>query len=163
MTEVKYNRINVLGLGNVLYGDEGFGVEAVKSFQASADYPDIVQCIDGGTQGIYLLDYLESCDALIVFDALIPLEYETGVYVYRNDELPGFIHRKMSSHQMGFSELIGIARLQGRMPLEIALIGVPPRNLDLGIGLSSENAALLPEAVMKAKTLVDEWLKAFQF
>ncbi|NTV99328.1 MAG: hydrogenase maturation protease [Chlorobiaceae bacterium] len=157
---MKYNRINVLGLGNVLYGDEGFGVEAVKSFQSLADYPDIVQCIDGGTQGIYLLDYLQSCDALLVFDALIPLEYESGVYVYRNNELPGFIHRKMSSHQMGFSELIGIARLQGRLPGEIALIGVPPRNLELGIGLSPENALLLPEAVEKGMALVDEWLKA---
>jgi hydrogenase maturation protease len=156
---VKHNRINVLGLGNVLYGDEGFGVEAVKSFQASTDYPDTVQCIDGGTQGIYLLDYLESCDGLIVFDALIPLDYDSGVYVYRNEELPGFIHRKMSSHQMGFSELIGIARLNGRMPREIALIGVPPRNLELGIGLTAENAALLPEAVEKATALVDTWLK----
>lgn len=157
---MKHNRINVLGLGNVLYGDEGFGVEAVKSFHASTDYPDIVQCIDGGTQGIYLLDYLESCDCLLVFDALIPLDYDSGVYVYRNEELPGFIHRKMSSHQMGFSELIGIARLHGRMPGEIALIGVPPRNLDLGIGLTPENAALLPEAVEKGKALVDAWLKS---
>jgi hydrogenase maturation protease len=159
---VTYNRINILGLGNLLYGDEGFGVEAVKAFQSSTDYPDIVQCIDGGTQGIYLLDFIQSCDALLVFDALIPLEYDSGVYVYRNDELPGFIHRKMSSHQMGFSELIGLSRLSDRMPREIALIGVPPRNLELGIGLSTENTALLPEAVVKGKALVDEWLKMMQ-
>ncbi len=155
---MKFDRINVIGLGNVLYGDEGFGVEAVKSFLESSEYPDSVKCIDGGTQGIYLLDYLESADAVIVFDALIPLDYDRQVYVYRNEELPGFIHRKMSSHQMGFSELIGLARLRGNMPREIVLIGIPPKDLELGIGLSPEVAALLPEAVLAGKEIVDEWL-----
>ena len=97
--------INVIGLGNLLYGDEGFGVAALNSFRDLSDFPETVRCIDGGTQGIYLLDYIESCDAVMVFDALIPLDYERRVYVYRNEELPAFIHRKMSSHQMGLSEM----------------------------------------------------------
>lgn len=155
---MKFDRINVIGLGNVLYGDEGFGVEAVKNFLESSDYPDCVQCIEGGTQGIYLLDYLESADAVIVFDALIPPDYDRQVYVYRNEELPGFIHRKMSSHQMGFSELIGLARLRGNMPREIVLIGIPPKDLELGIGLSPVTSMLLPEAVRAGKEIVDGWL-----
>ena len=85
---MKYNRINIIGLGNVLHGDEGFGVAALNRFQETLDLPDTVNCIDGGTQGIYLLDYIESCDAVIVFDALIPVEYDRRVYVYRNEELP---------------------------------------------------------------------------
>lgn len=152
------SRINVIGLGNVLYGDEGFGVAAVNRFKELSTFPETVHCIDGGTQGIYLLDYLESCDAVIVFDALIPLEYDTDVYVYRNDELPAFIHRKMSSHQMGFSELLGIAKLHGKMPKEVVLIGIPPRSLELTIGLSNEVAQLLPKAVTAAQTMVQEWL-----
>ena len=155
---MKYNRINVIGLGNLLYGDEGFGVTAIRLFQQSSSYPEAVQCIDGGTQGIYLLDYIESCDAVIVFDALIPLEYERRVYVYRNEELPAFIHRKMSSHQMGFSEMIGLARLRGNMPKELVLIGVPPKELELNVGLSQEVSLLLPDAVREGKALVDGWL-----
>lgn len=156
---MKYNSINIIGLGNTLYGDEGFGVAALDSFSQSADLPACVNCIDGGTQGIYLLDYLESCDGVIVFDALIPLDYERKVYVYRNDELPAFIHRKMSSHQMGFSELLGLARLRGRMPREIVMIGVPPKELELHVGLSAEVSLLLPEAVGKARVIVEEWLR----
>ncbi len=155
---MKYNRINIIGLGNVLHGDEGFGVAALNSFQESSDFPDAVQCIDGGTQGIYLLDYIESCDAVIVFDALIPLDYERQVYVYRNDELPAFIHRKMSSHQMGFSELLGLARLRGKMPRELVLIGVPPKELALSMELSPEVALLLPEAVEAGRAIVEGWL-----
>lgn len=156
---MKYNSINIIGLGNTLYGDEGFGVAALDSFSKSADLPECVNCIDGGTQGIYLLDYLESCDGVIVFDALIPLDYERKVYVYRNDELPAFIHRKMSSHQMGFSELLGLARLRGRMPREIVMIGVPPKELELHVGLSPEVSLLLPEAVETARAIVEEWLR----
>lgn len=150
--------INVIGLGNMLYGDEGFGVAALNSFRDLSDFPETVRCIDGGTQGIYLLDYIESCDAVIVFDALIPLDYDRRVYVYRNDELPAFIHRKMSSHQMGLSEMLGIARLRGKMPKEIVLIGVPPKELELNVGLSPEVSLLLPEAVEEARAIVEGWL-----
>jgi hydrogenase maturation protease len=153
-----YNRINVIGLGNLLYGDEGFGVVALERFRELAGFPSSVHCIDGGTQGIYLLDYIESCDAVIVFDALIPLDYERKVYVYRNDELPAFIHRKMSSHQMGLSEMLGVARLHGKLPRDIVLIGVPPKELELTIGLSQEVSLLLPEAVEQARVLVAGWL-----
>ncbi|MCX6179824.1 MAG: HyaD/HybD family hydrogenase maturation endopeptidase [Chlorobiales bacterium] len=156
---MKYNRINIIGLGNVLYGDEGFGVAALNSMQESATFPDSVHFIDGGTQGIYLLDYIESCDAVIVFDALIPLDYDRQVYVYRNEELPAFIHRKMSSHQMGFSEMLGIAKLHGKMPKEIVLIGVPPKDLELNIGLSPEISLLLPLAVEEGTAIVNRWLQ----
>jgi len=155
---VNYNRINIIGLGNVLHGDEGFGVAALNRFQETLDLPDTVHCIDGGTQGIYLLDYIESCDAVIVFDALIPIEYDRRVYVYRNEELPAFIHRKMSSHQMGFSELVGLARLRGKMPREIVLIGIPPKELELSMELSAEVALLLPEAVEHGRAIVEGWL-----
>ncbi|TLU81946.1 MAG: hydrogenase maturation protease [Chlorobium sp.] len=157
---MNYCSVNVIGLGNLLYGDEGFGVAALNSFRDSSSFPETVRCIDGGTQGIYLLDYIESCDAVIVFDALIPLDFERRVYVYRNDELPAFIHRKMSSHQMGFSELLGIARLHGKMPKEIVLIGVPPKELELNIGLSPEVSLLLPEAVREAQTIVQGWVSS---
>ena len=150
--------INVIGLGNLLYGDEGFGVAALNRFRDLSDFPETVRCIDGGTQGIYLLDYLESCDAVLVFDALIPLDYDRRVYVYRNEELPAFIHRKMSSHQMGLSEMLGIAKLHGRMPKEIVLIGVPPKELELNVGLSPELSLLLPEAVEEARAIVEGWL-----
>ena len=155
---VKYNRINILGLGNVLYGDEGFGVSALNSLQETSTFPDNVHFIDGGTQGIYLLDFIESADAVIVFDALIPLDYDRRVYIYRNNELPDFIHRKMSSHQMGFSEMLGIAKLHGKMPKQIVMIGAPPKDLEMNIGLSPELNLLLPEAVAEGRVIIEGWL-----
>ncbi len=153
------NTINVIGLGNILFGDEGFGVEAVRRLEkACVDLPDNVTYVDGGTQGIYLLDYLESADALLIYDAIIPLEYERKVYVYRNDELPAFIYRKMSSHQMGLSELLSVARLHGRVPAEIVLIGVPPHNLEMAEPLSAAIESLMAEAVETGRTVLREWM-----
>ena len=156
MTELK--KINVVGLGNILFGDEGFGVEAMRALEASGTYPESVTFVDGGTQGIYLLEYFEACDALLVFDSIIPREFEPKVYLYRNDELPAFIHRKMSSHQMGLSELLSVGKLHGRVPREIVLIGAPPDNLDLGGGLSELMKRHLEEAVRMGKLVLDEWL-----
>lgn len=152
-------RINVIGLGNILFGDEGFGVEAIRALEQLQEYPDTVQFVDGGTQGIYLLDYIESCDAVMVFDALIPREFDSDVYVYSKHELPAFIHRKMSSHQMGLSELIGLANLRGNMPERFVLIGIPPGNLDLGSGLTPEARELLAMAVRKGREILDDWLQ----
>ncbi|MBF0586663.1 HyaD/HybD family hydrogenase maturation endopeptidase [Prosthecochloris sp. N3] len=152
-------RINVIGLGNVLFGDEGFGVEAVRRLEKQcAVRGDDILFVDGGTQGIYLLDYIESADALLVFDAIIPREYDRQVYVYRNDELPAFIYRKMSSHQMGLSELLSVARLHGRVPSELVLIGIPPDNLDMGSPLSERAEKLMPEALDAGCRQLRAWI-----
>jgi hydrogenase maturation protease len=151
-------KINVVGLGNILFGDEGFGVEAVRALEASGEYPESVSFIDGGTQGIYLLDYFESCDALLVFDSIIPRDFEQKVYLYRNEELPAFIHRKMSSHQMGLSELLCVAKLHGRVPGEIVLIGAPPLNLELGGGLTDVMHTHVETAVEMARKVLEGWM-----
>ncbi|HBU22936.1 MAG TPA: hydrogenase [Chlorobaculum sp.] len=150
--------MNVVGLGNILFGDEGFGVEVVRALEASGDWPETVQFVDGGTQGLYLLDYFESCDALMVFDSIIPVEFEPKVYCYRKEELPAFIHRKMSAHQMGLSELLAVARLHGREPSEIVLIGAPPHDLGLGNPLSEPMLRHLARAVETGRELLEEWL-----
>ncbi|AAM72017.1 hydrogenase expression/formation protein HupD [Chlorobaculum tepidum TLS] len=133
-------------------------MEVVRALEASGDWPETVQFVDGGTQGLYLLDYFESCDALMVFDSIIPVEFEPKVYCYRKEELPAFIHRKMSAHQMGLSELLAVARLHGREPSEIVLIGAPPHDLGLGNPLSEPMLRHLARAVETGRELLEEWL-----
>ena len=65
---------------------------------------------------------------------------------------------KMSSHQMGFSEMLGIAKLHGKMPKEIVMIGAPPKDLEMNIGLSPELNLLLPEAVAEGRVIIEGWL-----
>lgn len=152
-------KINVIGLGNILFGDEGFGVEAVRRLEKECpELTDRVQFIDGGTQGLYLLDYIESADVVLIYDAIVPSDYDRQVYVYIDNELPSFIHRQMSSHQMGLSELLSIARLHGKVPRKIVLIGVPPRDLRLGSGISEIVEELLVTAVDEGKKMLSSVL-----
>ncbi|RMF06252.1 MAG: hydrogenase maturation protease [Candidatus Neomarinimicrobiota bacterium] len=150
-------KITVLGLGNLLYGDEGFGCTVARRLQETTDYPDDVEIVDGGTQGLYLLDYIEAADGLILVDAVIPLEAGFRIHRYDND-IPALIQKKMSSHQTGLTELLALARLHNRYPRELVLIGIPPKNLDMGIGLSPEVEALVPDVLAMIRDQIQAWL-----
>ncbi len=150
--------INVLGLGNTMFSDEGFGVEAVTLLEQTHSFPPYVNLIDGGTQGIYLLHHIEDADCVLIFDALIPVDYDVKVYKFLNEELPAFIHRKMSSHQIGLSELLSLAKLHDKMPRQIALVGIPPQELEMNVGLSETARELIPAAVEEGINIINKWI-----
>ena len=141
-----------------MFADEGFGVEAVRRLESRDTIPSEVELIDGGTQGIYLLNFVEAADYLLVYDAIIPTDQEVKVYTYRDDELPALIFRKMSAHQVGLSEILTLAWLHKKTPKEIVLIGIPPQNLDMQVGLSSKIENLMPQALEAGEQVISQWL-----
>ncbi|MBR3370974.1 MAG: HyaD/HybD family hydrogenase maturation endopeptidase [Rhodobacteraceae bacterium] len=152
-------RILVLGIGNVLWADEGFGVRCVEHLAANWTLPDNVHLMDGGTQGLYLLPFLEDADALIVFDAVdYGLEPAT-MKVVENDEVPAFMGaKKMSLHQTGFQDVIATAQLMGYCPEQMLLIGVQPVELeDYGGGLRPLTAACIDPAIDIALARLRDW------
>ena len=142
-------RILVLGIGNLLWADEGFGVRAVEALAEGRAFPERVTLMDGGTQGFNLLGPVEEADALLLFDAVdFGLEPAT-LHVLRDAEVPAFMGaKKMSLHQTGFQDVLAAAALKDRAPQAMTLIGCQPVELeDYGGGLRPEVAARLPEAV----------------
>lgn len=138
----------VLGIGNVLWADEGFGVRAVEALhQGWAMHPD-VRLVDGGTQGLYLLEPVCEAARVIVLDA-IDFQLSPGTLkVLRDAEVPVWSDTVMSLHQASFQELLSLARLRDRFPQRITLIGVQPDVLDdLGGSLSPRVRARLREAL----------------
>ncbi|WP_042445833.1 HyaD/HybD family hydrogenase maturation endopeptidase [Azospirillum sp. B510] len=136
-------RILVLGIGNILWADEGFGVRTVERLAAGWRFPDAVTLMDGGTQGLYLLPHLENADALIVVDA-IDYGLPPGTRrIFRNGDVPAFLGaKKMSLHQTGFQEVLASAMFLGRCPQTLILVGVQPECLeDYGGGLTATVAA----------------------
>ena len=121
----------VLGIGNLLWADEGFGVRTVEALHAHWELPDNVRVMDGGTQGIFLLPWVRSADRLLIFDA-VDFGLEPGsLHLVRNDNVPRFMGaKKMSMHQAGFQEVLASAALAGELPDELALVGVQPELLD---------------------------------
>jgi hydrogenase maturation protease len=148
----------VLGIGNLLWADEGFGVRCVEALHQRFELPPRVRLVDGGTQGLYLLDYLCSARRVLVFDA-IDYGLEAGALrVFRDGEVPVWADTKMSLHQASFQELLALARLRERFPERITLVGVQPEVLDdLGGSLSRCVRARVDEAVALAVAELAAW------
>ena len=128
----KQPRILVLGIGNLLWADEAFGVRTVEALDRRYVFPDNVTVMDGGTQGLYLVNYVQEADRLLVFDAVdYGLEPGTIKSVW-NEEVPKFTGvKKMSLHQTGFQEVLSAASLlENGYPAEIQLIGVQAGELE---------------------------------
>lgn len=151
--------ILILGIGNVLWADEGFGVRCVEVMAESHALPPAVRLLDGGTQGLYLLPFLEEADALIVFDAVDYGLPAGTLKIVEGDEVPAFMGaKKMSLHQTGFQEVIATAQLLGRCPERLVLIGCQPVELeDYGGGLRPAVAARIPEAIAIALARLADW------
>jgi hydrogenase maturation protease len=148
----------VLGIGNVLWADEGFGVRTVEALHQRYRWPANVSLVDGGTQGLYLLEYVCSANRVLVLDAI---DYQLApgtLRVFRDDDVPVWSDTVMSLHQATFQELLSLARLRDRFPEKITLIGVQPDVLDdLGGSLSPLVRARLDEAVELAVAELAAW------
>lgn len=150
--------ILVLGIGNVLWADEGFGVRAVEQLHRQWVLPSEVSVVDGGTQGLALLDCVSAADCLLLFDAVDYRLAPGTLVVLRDDDVPAWSDTAMSLHQATFQELLAIARFTGKAPRRITLVGVQPAVLDdLGGSLSSAVKAQLQPAVDAALAELRAW------
>lgn len=151
-------RVLVLGIGNVLWADEGFGVRAVEAFHERHEVPEDVSIVDGGTQGLLLLDMVCDADRVLVFDAIDFGLPPGALQVLRDEEVPAWAGSKVSLHQASFQEVLALARLRGRTPRAITLIGVQPAVLaDFGGSLSAAVRPRVDEAVGLAVAELAAW------
>ncbi len=129
----------ILGLGNVLFADEGIGVRAAQYLYKHYDFPPEVEIVDGGTQGIALLGFVEKAQRLLILDA-VDFSLKPGTVVCKGaEEVPRYLTaQKHSVHQGSFSEVLALATLRGAEPQDIQLIGMQPVCLELGAALSAE-------------------------
>ncbi|MDT7833628.1 HyaD/HybD family hydrogenase maturation endopeptidase [Aquabacterium sp. OR-4] len=151
--------IVVLGIGNVLWADEGFGVRAVEALDARWRFAPNVQLVDGGTQGLYLIQHVQAARRLLILDAIDYGLPPGTLKRVENDEVPRFLGaKKMSLHQTGFQEVLALARLTGNYPDEVLLIGCQPEELDdYGGSLRPVVKAALDEALQQAVQRLREW------
>ncbi|MBB3104813.1 HyaD/HybD family hydrogenase maturation endopeptidase [Azomonas macrocytogenes] len=141
--------ILILGIGNLLWADEGFGIRCVELLNERYRFPDPVQLMDGGTQGIYLVQHVQKASRLIVFDAVDYGLPPGTLKIVRDDEVPKFMGAKrMSLHQTGFQDVLALAEFTGDYPKELLLVGVQPEQLeDFGGSLRDSVKAQLQPAI----------------
>ena len=145
------NRVLILGIGNLLWADEGFGVRVVQRLQRDYAFPEHVALMDGGTQGLALMPYVQEADTLIIADA-VDFRCGPGTLVdLRDSDVPAYLGaKKMSLHQVGFQEVLALSELLGHAPRHLYLVGVQPCVLeDYGGSLSEPVRAMLEPAVTR--------------
>ncbi|WP_396268707.1 HyaD/HybD family hydrogenase maturation endopeptidase [Ideonella sp.] len=151
--------IVVLGIGNVLWADEGFGVRCIEALDRDWQFAPHVRLIDGGTQGLYLIQHVQEAHKLLILDAIDYGLTPGTLKEVENEEVPRFLGaKKMSLHQTGFQEVLMLALLTERYPADVLLIGCQPEELeDYGGSLRPCVKAALDEAVQRAVARLAEW------
>ena len=147
----------VLGIGNLVMGDDGAGVRVVQELQKRYRFPPRVEVVDGGTLGLDLLPKLEGIGRLLVVDAV-----ETGgkpgtLVRLAGEELPIALQTKVSPHQMGLKDLLAVAELMGHAPREMVLVGIQPASIEMGDELSRDVAVQLEKMIANVLTELDKW------
>lgn len=149
----------VLGVGNLLWADEGLGVRSVEALDQQYQCGPNVTVMDGGTQGLYLVNEICAADRLLLLDAVDFGDSAGTLRILRNEEVPRFTSaKKMSMHQTGMQDVLAAAEWMGFYPREVVLIGVQPDNLtDFGGSLSPTVAARVPDVVAAALAQLAAW------
>ncbi len=154
-------RIVVLGLGNILNRDEGAGVYAVKELEKilPEGWKEQVELVDGGVLGMDLLPCVEGATHLLILDAA-DLQGQPGeIREFSGEALKTFFMGKISWHQLGFQEVLEVARVRGHYPGQVHLIGVQPGNMEVGLGLSEKLVLSVKEMASRALEILQNWLE----
>lgn len=137
-------KVVVLGVGNLLLRDEGIGVHFVQALdKEKLDYVNW-KIIDGGTSP-EISSLIEDADKLIIIDAVKGGGEPGTIYRFNIDEIAMDSPMRLSLHQMSILDNLQMLDLVGKRPQSVVVIGIEPKNLDLGLGLSPEIEAKLPE------------------
>jgi hydrogenase maturation protease len=142
----------VLGVGNILMRDEGVGVRVVERLRASPEpLPADVRIVDGGTLGLDLLPLIEEARGLILVDA-VDVKAEPGtILVLRGHDVTGAFGGHISPHQVGVGDLVAVGELTAVLPQAIALVGIQPAEVEVGLELSEHVEAAVPGAVIAVR------------
>ena len=146
--------IRILGIGNVLMGDDGLGPYAIQILGSRYDFPDHVELVDGGTPGLDFLPYISHARSVMVLDTVSSKGTPGEIKIYRDGEIIGSAPPpRMTPHQPGLRESLMATELTDASPEEMVLIGVVPETVEQGTTLSAPVQAAVDEVV---KTVLEE-------
>jgi hydrogenase maturation protease len=140
--------IRVLGLGNVLMGDDGFGPFVVEALAAAYELPPNVSVIDLGTPGLDLTPFLSDADVAIIVDTIRAEGSPGDLHLYRRKDL--FKHgppMRLGPHDPGLAQALLTLEFAGCAPREVLLVGVIPQTTAPGGRLTPTLRRAVPHAM----------------
>lgn len=148
----------VLGIGNLLWADEGFGVRAIEAFHRQYDNHPAVRLMDGGTLGHYLINEVMDAKRILLFDCCDLKATPGTIKLLRDDDIKIWSTTKISAHQTGMNDVLATASLMGYKPEAFSVIAAQPLELnDYGASLTDTVKATIPQALTMAAEELNNW------
>ncbi|OPY28078.1 MAG: hydrogenase 2 maturation endopeptidase [Methanocella sp. PtaU1.Bin125] len=138
--------IKVLGVGNALVGDDGFGPRVIEELQ-KRELPANVELIDAGVGGMAILSWIEDADKIVIVDSVQTGNEPAGtVYRFTDKEMPPSDMFMLSLHDLNLVDTINIGKVVQKMPDEIVIYGVEVRRVaEFTREMTPEVEAAIPE------------------
>jgi len=136
-------KVTVLGVGNILLSDEGFGVRVVEHLLSRFRFSESVEVIDGGTMGYELLRFLHGTDKLILVDAIKGSRPPGTIYRFTGEEVKTYYRQKVSMHQLGIQEVLAMLEIGEKPIAQMLVLGIEPASLEMSLSLSPIIAPLV--------------------
>lgn len=151
------SEITVLGIGNTILSDEGFGVRVVEFLQSSYEFPKNVQLLDGGTLGVELMHFVVGTKKLLIIDSIDGGVESGKEFHLRGDEIKNHFTQKISVHEVGIQDILTILEVTDKKIPVTELIGVQPYKIEVGTELTAEMKKFVPIFAEKALKILTTW------
>lgn len=149
--------ITVLGIGNTILSDEGFGVRIVEYLKKNYDFPESVALIDGGTLGVELQHFIVGTQKLLIIDSIDGGVEPGKIFHLHGDEILKHFTQKISAHEIGIQDILTMLEITDKKIPVVELIGAQPYSLEAGVELTPQMQKLVPIFAKKALEILKSW------
>ena len=134
----------ILGIGNILMGDEGIGVYVLREIEKTS-FPPGIECLDGGTGGFVLLDPMQNANKLIIIDATLDGN-KPGTISKLKPKYSSDYPKTLTAHDIGLKDLIDAYYLMGKEEPDVTLftVSITPLSEEPTMDMSPEVSAIIP-------------------
>ena len=150
-------KIVVLGIGNILMQDEGFGVRVIEELTRRYTFPDTVQVLDGGTLGMELLRFIKGADRLLIIDAVNGGSEPGDFFQFANEEVKAYFKHKVSMHELGIQDVLAALEVLEEPVKDVVVLGVQPAVIDIGLELSEIVQPSVEIAISRTLSVLGSW------
>lgn len=149
------NCVLVLGVGNLLMGDEGVGVHVAQRL-AGHKLPSGAEVLDGGTGGFHLMGVFEQYEVVVLIDATIDGQ-AAGTIRLTEPRFASDFPRSMSTHDIGLRDVLEALQITGRLPkiylITVSVTDLQPMTVNLSPGVQDAAGQIVDELY----TLLWDW------
>lgn len=150
-------KTTIVGIGNVLLGDDGAGVWLARALIDRYRFDGDVEVLDGGTLGLGLVSYLCDTGRLLVIDAYKSDEPPGTIVVLHDADVPAVLRGALSAHEASLCDLLAAMTLLDVTPASVTVVGIVPAVLAPGVELSGAVRAALPSAEREVLRELAAW------